>query len=113
MLRRSDLRVPRDETLGEEKAGGEFEVVTRSSHGDADRGVTNTNLKRLFAGKIIVQQANFAVAPFLDPGERDHARKQNELPLAQPWPRAEIRAYTNSETTRFAIVPSATASAAE
>jgi hypothetical protein len=63
-LKRNDLFAGLHQTLCEQKAGGEFEVVTWGAHGDAERFVTDTNFERLFGGEIVVLATKLAVIPF-------------------------------------------------
>src|ERR1700689_58294 len=63
-LKRNDLRAGLHQNLCEQKAGGEFEVVTRGAHGDAERFGTDANFERLFGGEIVVLATKPAVIPF-------------------------------------------------
>src|ERR1700683_552543 len=62
-LKRNDLLAGLHQTLCEQKAGGEFEVVTRGAHGDAERFGTDANFERLFGGEGVVLATKLGVVP--------------------------------------------------
>ena len=61
-----DLGAAPDQAFGEEKSRRQLEVVTGGSHGDAESGIADANLQRLFADEVILDGAHFSFAPFLD-----------------------------------------------
>ena len=46
-----DLAAMGDETFAQQKPGGQFFVVARSAHGDADRPRIDLNFQRFFGGQ--------------------------------------------------------------
>ena len=61
-----DLLAALDQSFGEQKAGGKFQVVPGRAHGDAQRMIANADFERLFTGEIVVLAAQLSVVPLVD-----------------------------------------------
>ena len=64
ILERDNLLAPLYKTFGKQEARGEFHVVSRRAHCDAERIFADPNFKRLFRSQKIVFSSRGAVIPF-------------------------------------------------
>jgi hypothetical protein len=62
----SDVVAPRDDAFGEQKSGGELEVVPRRPHRDADGCTIQANLQRLLDRHVVVDLSMLARIPLDD-----------------------------------------------
>ena len=74
-FKRKDLPGLLHDPFGEEKTGGEFEVVARRAHRDAQGVVADADFERLFGGETIVFAAELSIVPFGHLREPDAANR--------------------------------------
>ncbi len=61
-----DLFASFDQAFTEEEAGGQFQVVSRSAHGNAEGRCIESDLKGFFRDKAVLYAAHLPVLPFRD-----------------------------------------------